>query len=956
MADRSLQSSIRAVLRRLKVKEVRGLTDAELLTQYATTRDEAAFTALVSRHGPTVLSVCRRVLRDHDVDDAFQAAFLALAKEAGSIRLKGSVGVWLYEVAYHAALKVRARTLRNHHVERAAATSEVWNATDEVAYRDMQQVLDEELHRLPERLRRPIVLVHLLGHLQADAASELGITDRTLRNRLKVAREKLRVGLSRRGVTLTTAALVATLEQAAAAAAVPPSLLRPTIEAVLAYAAGHTAAVPAATISLAMAGAGGWLAGRLKLVGLLLAVPALAAVVFTVHALSPRSASNSAPPPKPPVPPVVRAEVADGRTQVLTGQVIGANGRPVPHAAVTALVRRPWQAAERGLHDAVVAQGTADAAGWYRLAVPADFPTWYPERRVTLLAHAPGHAPITGEVSLRGRPAATDLRLAGACTVRGQLLGPDGQAAAGVRLAVVRLGHAARELSQGEEPPPAPPGWPADTTTDVDGRFRLDGLPSGEQLWLQVQDDRYALSTFPVTAGGAEAATVTLSEPRLFVGQVVAADTRRPLGGARVAVFTGSRSLQAGHYTALASAPDAAAAAPAAELSGRANAEGRFRFRLPPGTDYHVFIHPPGGTAYAARQARLTWAEGEASREQLVLLVPGVEVRGQVVEEDGRPIAGACAYYALPSPRRNTSLPSDTVPFRDTATLTGADGCFRIVVPAVSCRLEVFGPTADYRQNNYEYQPCPYCISGHLVRMFEHGLVNLNLAPGDRPEPVRVTLRRGTTVTGRVVGPDGESIREGVAVCRTVAHPLRSPVPRTLPIRDGVFELPGCVPGRTYPVLFLDAAHRFGALAELHVPGPGESPPTIRLTACGSAQVRLVDAAGRPLAGCRPLVRCWLGHDRPPGEAHATADRTRPDPIYTSWIDALNYLPGPTTDADGLVVLPALVAGPEYGVGFVVDDRREYRTRLFQVTPGQTVRLPEIVADEHDGGHTGDTP
>src|SRR5207249_5714734 len=132
--------------------------------------------------------------------------------------------------------------------------------------------------------------------------------------------------------------------------------------------------------------------------------------------------------------------------------------------------------------------------------------------------------------------------------------------------------------------------------------------------------------------------------------------------------------------------------------------------------------------------------------------------------------------------------------FTDTAAMTGADGGFRLVVPAGPSVLRVIGPTADYRLHDYAYQPCPACGREH-VRLFEHARVALDLAHGARPEPVRVTLRRGTAIVGRAVGPDGESIREGVLVCRTVVQPLRSLVPRVLPIRDGSFALPGCVPG-----------------------------------------------------------------------------------------------------------------------------------------------------------------
>jgi hypothetical protein len=674
------------------------------------------------------------------------------------------------------------------------------------------------------------------------------------------------------------------------------------------------------------------------------------------HAAIPGAGAESREPAAQARPSRPTAEVVDGHTQILTGRVLDADGRPVPHAAVTALVRRPWQPNDRGLQDQEVARATADAAGRYRLVVPNDFPTWYVERRVTLLAHAPGHAPITGEVSLRGRPAAIDLCLPGGAVAQGRLLDPDGRPAAGVRLAVVRLGRMTREIAQGEEPTPAPPGWPADTMTDIDGRFRLEGLAADDTPWLQVQDDRFALTTFALPVGAADPLTVTLAEPRLLVARVIAADTRQPLAGARLSVTVGTRPTQSSHYTALATAPGAAAAAPVTEVSGRADAEGRIRLRLPPGTDYCLSAYPPDQAPYVVGTWTPKWADGEANREHTLRLKPGVEVRGQVVEEDGRPVAGACVCYAVPRPRLPEPRYGDTMPFRDVAAVTSAGGHFRIVVPPGRCRLEVFGPSADYRPHSFEYEPCPDCIDGPLVRVMEHGFAPLSHALGDRPDPLRITLRRGTTVSGRVVGPDGEAICDGALVCRTVTHPLRSTVPRPRPIRDGVLELPGCVPGRTYPVFLLDPARRLGAIAELHVLDSGQSPPTIRLTECGTAKVRLVDHVGRPVLGQRPLLRVWLGHDRP-SELDEPATLPRPGPTTASWFDTVNYLSGPHTNADGVAVLPALVPGLEYRVDFGIDGSWVSRSRPFRVAPGQTVRLPDMVIDEDgNGGHPGGTP
>src|SRR4051794_1792371 len=175
MSDGPLHSTILDVLSRLKVQELERLPDADLVGRYVASRDAAAFTALVSRHGPTVLGVCRRVLRTDGVDDAFQATFLALARQAASIRRAEAVGAWLYEVAYHTALKARTRMHRTRQVEQAAAPNEAVLYEDELASRDLNQVLDEELHRLPERLRRPLVLIHLLGKGQTAAAHALGI-------------------------------------------------------------------------------------------------------------------------------------------------------------------------------------------------------------------------------------------------------------------------------------------------------------------------------------------------------------------------------------------------------------------------------------------------------------------------------------------------------------------------------------------------------------------------------------------------------------------------------------------------------------------------------------------------------------------------------------------------------------------------------------------------------------
>jgi RNA polymerase sigma factor (sigma-70 family) len=172
--------------------------DALVLRAFETTRSEAAFTELVRRYGPMVLATCRRVLgHPEDAEDAFQAVFLVLTRKASTVR--GNLSGWLYAVAVRTARSMRImRERRRNHEIRAAARSEsaVLTETDH----DLAAVIDEELARLPEHYRVPIVLCELRGLSRKQAANELGVPEGTLSGRLAVAKRKLAALLSARGL------------------------------------------------------------------------------------------------------------------------------------------------------------------------------------------------------------------------------------------------------------------------------------------------------------------------------------------------------------------------------------------------------------------------------------------------------------------------------------------------------------------------------------------------------------------------------------------------------------------------------------------------------------------------------------------------------------------------------------------------------------------------------------
>jgi RNA polymerase sigma factor (sigma-70 family) len=242
MATRQLSR----VLRQLRdgVLGDHGCGDGQLLERYLTLREEAAFEALVRRHGPMVLGVCHRVLRNtHDAEDAFQATFLVLVRKAASIRPREQVGNWLYGVAYRTALKAKAVAAKQSARERVRPRTEL--VFDEPAA-DWLPLLDQELSRLPDKYRAPVVLCDLKGKTRREAAHLLSWPEGTLSTRLTRARALLAQRLARRGVTLSGGAALL-LAWNAAATSVTAALVQSTVQAAACFAAGRTAAAGAAS-------------------------------------------------------------------------------------------------------------------------------------------------------------------------------------------------------------------------------------------------------------------------------------------------------------------------------------------------------------------------------------------------------------------------------------------------------------------------------------------------------------------------------------------------------------------------------------------------------------------------------------------------------------------------------------------------------------------------------------
>jgi RNA polymerase sigma factor (sigma-70 family) len=266
------------VIRHLRGALARGdeeAGDGQLLERFLARHDEGAFEVLVRRHGAMVLATCRRVLRNsHDAEDAFQATFLLLARRAAAVRQRGSLGSFLYAVARNTALHARRAAARRKAKEanampRPEPRQDAWDG--------LREALDEELARLPEKYRVPVLLCDLEGLTRKQAARRLGVPEGTVAGRLARARALLARRLSRHGPALSGAALAVALS-GEASAAVPATLVGLTVRVAALVAAGQAPVVTTAAGALMKEVMKTMLLTKLKLaVGALMVAAALGA-------------------------------------------------------------------------------------------------------------------------------------------------------------------------------------------------------------------------------------------------------------------------------------------------------------------------------------------------------------------------------------------------------------------------------------------------------------------------------------------------------------------------------------------------------------------------------------------------------------------------------------------------------------------------------------------------------
>jgi len=819
-----------------------GRSDAELLAAFVG-GDAAAFEHLVRRHGPAVLATCQNILPGADADDAFQAAFVALARDTRKVR--SAVGGWLTVVAHRTAVRMRAAARRRSAVE--SRHSGPAGADADPSWREAVALLHQEVDVLPDAVRRPLVLCYLRGLTRDEAATELGLSVDALKGRLERGRLKLKARLAKRGLTLSAGLLAAVA--APAEATVPSRLLR-------AATSGATTVAGATVPRLAYKGV-----ALLGLAAALLVAVAAGRSTLPVNAGQPKSPASEARKPEVPADAIV-----------VKGRVLGPDGEPASGARLLILEedRKP------------APQPATDADGKFAFTVPAGpgFKYRY------LLATAPGVGCDWAVIPAFKSPGEVTLKLPEDVPITGRLLSLEGKPVTGAEVRLESISAAAsgsldeflraypgpgHERSINLLDKPLYEGEPLaglfHATSDAAGQFTIRGVGKDRVPGFIIRSRDHTQDAIRVaTRPGFRDAfdpkkhtyrvvgpdfTLTLAPSPPVSGVVRDAATKKPLAGVRVACgFKAEASfLRQWH-----------------QVETTTDAGGRYTLRGTAAEKETVLLFdPPRGSEYLHYYAKAESNTAFGAKTFDVELRRGVVVEGRLTDKDtGRPVRAHVFYaplegndFAEKTPGYEW-LPWGASPTDDHAQ-TDDDGRYRLVVlpgPGVlhiqtwDLNATVYPPTRlDPKDKGRVYGPAMPGMADFVVfktagRGGYYGPESVNAYHVIDPKPADTVVRADRTLWAgrslkiRVLDVDGRPLTGAEAMGLEPSHGMQ-------PVRtDAVVT--GLDPDHPRRLLFRHTERMLSALVEFK--GDEREPVEVRVGPAGTITGRVVDKDGRGVA------------------------------------------------------------------------------------------------------------
>jgi RNA polymerase sigma factor (sigma-70 family) len=921
-------------------------SDRQLLDRFTAAGDEEAFAALVRRHGRTVLAACRQVLADSaDVDDAFQATFLTLIQKAKRVDWADSLGSWLYAVAHRVAVHARSDSRRRQNRESAAGKRiPAEAAPPDLSWREAVAILHEELNRLPDRYRLPLLLCYLEGQSRDEAAKNLGWKPGAVKGCLERGRQRLATRLARRGIALSAGLLTVVTGGSAAAGGPAPELVQLTLQA--------AAGAPSPAVAALANGASQVVLTGKKGVAVLVVVLGLVGGGLGLRSPETGAAQGAAPQAATPQPAAKPAE-----DPTIRGRALGSDGKPLAGAKL-------FVVAERKVTEA----GTTGPDGRFEVARPKNLESLF-------VAPAEGGMDFVSfdelDADRRDPAKEVELRAIPDHPITGRVIDTEGKPVAGARLTlhwvnVYRNDSLDEFLTSWKMRPyvPAVPtgvklavgelGRLSAATTAADGRFTIRGLGaerlftfvvSGSgvatrNLWVVnrkgFDPEPYNEATrktgrevmyigYDQVLHGPEVSFVVERE-KLVRGRVTDLDTGKPRAGAEVWLWRDGNSVLAN------------------PLHATTDADGRYEIRgaKKAKTSYPLEVKSDTTAGYLLARAETHDSPGYEPATIDIRVRKGVVVTGRMIDRGtGKPVVGAVSTAVLAGNPFVKDFP-EFGPSTLKSEYTTDDGTFRVVtVPGPVILLA----TPDERRGaggsraHHRYKPVVpdpaypkyfpkdrggtveyYALGGTTAPIYANFCKVIETKPGTSTVEADVILEPASVMKVRIQDAAGKPLAGAFATW--LRHPQAFNGGEEC--KTDEYTAYGVEPDQPRRMVFFEPKAKLVGTITLK---GDEKAPAVRLGPTGSAKGRLVSPDGKPVAGV--VVRVDYQEE--------TANSIH------SW---MNKTKQATTDANGAFALAGMIPGAGFHLSWYPNKQGEQPRKVTdqpaRVAAGKTTDLGDI--------------